>query len=390
MNAPMSMSSQDREETLVPAEARARTFASLDHATHTPGSVYASPEVFELEKERMFMKDWLFVGRVEEFSKPGDYLTHNIMGEPIVITLGADNKLHAFYNQCAHRGVEVVEGSGNAKRFKCPYHNWTYDLQGQLIAAPFMRETADFDIKNCRLKPVQLDTWAGNIFISFNPDVEPLETFLSFFREEFGFLQMEDCALGYKLEMEFDCNWKFVYENLLDIYHVGTTHANTIARFHDEESYKFKRGPAGGLSISYQTQTMTRDGQSRFGKMPWLVNENERFARIGFLSPNTTLLARFDFVRPFAHWPISINKTRSVAYYLFPKEHVADPQFQEKVEPYIEWVKQVLNEDRGMILSLQRAMASKGFVPGRMSTMEDSLHHVICNHLERVFGPAGA
>jgi Rieske 2Fe-2S family protein len=367
-------------------EAFARSTAPLAKATHTPGNVYASPEVFQLEKERMFMRDWLFVARVEEFQKPGDYLTHNVMGEPIVIAMGKDGKLNAFYNQCAHRGVEVVEGSGNTNRFKCPYHAWTYDLEGKLIGAPFMRETEGFDMKNCRLKPLKLDTWAGYVFVSFNPDVEPLQNFIAFFEEKFGMLRQEDCALGYKLVLEFDCNWKFVYENLLDIYHVGTTHAASIARFHDEQSYKVTRGPRGALSINYETQTMTADGKSRFGKMPWLENETERFARIGFMPPNLTLLARHDFVRPVAHWPLSIDKTRSVAYYLFPKEALADPNFKDKVQDYIDYGINVLNEDRGMVMSLQRAMTTRGFEPGRMSTMEHSLHHVISYHLECIFG----
>ncbi len=275
---------------------------------------------------------------------------------------------------------------GNTKNFKCPYHNWTYDLRGKLVGAPYMRETVDFDMRNCRLKPLLVDSWAGNIFLSFNPEVEPLETFTAFWQQEFGFLRMEECRLAYKFVMEFDCNWKFVYENLLDIYHVGTTHANTIAQFHDEQSYKVKRGERGRLSIAYQTQTMTPDGKTRFGKMPWLEDETERLGRIGFMPPNLTLLARCDYVRPFAHWPISPTKTRSVAYFLMPTDRVDDPDFAAKFQPYLEYVTRVLQEDTGMVMSLQRAMVSRGFEPGRMSTMEHSLHHVISNHLERVLG----
>ncbi len=365
----------------------AQTIAPLDRAVHTPGMVYASPEVFQLEKERMFMRDWLFVGRIEELPNPGDYMTHNVMGEPIIVARDKSGALNAYYNQCAHRGVELIEGSGNTNRLKCPYHAWTYDLTGKLIGAPFMRDTADFDPKNCRLKQLLIDTWAGCIFISFNPDVEPLAKFTEFWEQEFGFLRMQDCRLGYKFVMEFDCNWKFVYENLLDIYHVGTTHAQTIAKFHDEDSYKVKRGEGGRLSIAYQTQTMTPDGKTRFGKMPWLENETERLGRIGFLPPNLTLLARCDYVRPFAHWPISPTRTRSVAYFLLPADRVEDPEFDSKIQPYIEYVTKVLSEDTGMVMSLQRAMSSRGFVPGRMSTMEHSLHHVIGNHLQRVLGP---
>ncbi len=372
---------------LISVEAYKASRNPVELARHTPGLVYASPAVFQLEKQRLFMKDWLFVGHVDELRNPGDYITHSIMGEPIVVTRDQAGELNAFYNQCAHRGVEVAEGSGNTKRFKCPYHAWTYDLQGKLIGAPFMRDIPDFDISHCRLKPVKIGVWAGWIFISFNRDVEPLDSFMAFFQQEFGFLHPERCRLAYKYEIEFQCNWKFVYENLLDIYHVGTTHAKTIGQFHDEKSYRFNRQPGGQLSIAYETRTMTQDGQSRFGKMPWLENETERLGRIGFLPPNLTFLARCDYVRPFAHWPLSPNRTKSVAYFLFPEGVKEDPNFTAKMKDYTDFLTQVLDEDTGMILSLQRAMETRGFQPGRMSKMEQAIHHVVGNHLERVFGP---
>jgi phenylpropionate dioxygenase-like ring-hydroxylating dioxygenase large terminal subunit len=358
----------------------------INEAHHTPGYVYNSPEVLDLEKQRLFMKDWLCVGRVEELENKGDYLTHTIMGEPIVITRGQDMQLHAFYNQCRHRGVEVAQGQGNAKLFKCPYHAWTYDLQGQLIGAPFMRETKDFDIKQCKLKTIKLDTWAKWIFISFNPDVEPLDSFLKEWKDEFSMLQQENCRLAFKYETDFDCNWKFVYENLLDIYHVGVTHADSIGKYQDQSSYRYHRLPRGRLSIHYRAKTMSATGDSLVGKMPWLKDDDGTFARIGFLPPNLTLLARCDYVRPMVHWPVSANKTHSVGYFLFPEEKFADPEFPEKVKQYVAFLTRVLDEDRGMILSLQRAMASDGFEPGRMSNMEAAIHHVLGYQLERTFG----
>lgn len=357
----------------------------LAEARHTPGYVYGAPEVVALEKEKLFMKDWLCVGRVEELENKGDYLTHTILGEPVVITRAQDGELHAFYNQCRHRGVEVAQGKGNAKLFKCPYHAWTYDLQGQLIGAPFMKETKDFDIKQCKLKTVQLDTWAGWIFISFNPDVESLDSFLAEYKEEFGMLQQENLRLAFKYETDFDCNWKFVYENLLDIYHVGVTHAASIGKYQDQSSYKYHCLPRGRLSIHYRAKTMSATGESLMGKMPWIDDDDGMFARIGFLPPNLTLLARNDYVRPMVHWPISADKTHSVGYFLFPEEKFKDPEFAEKLKVYVSFLTEVLDEDRGMILSLQRAMASDGFEPGRMSNMEAAIHHVLGYQLERTF-----
>ena len=110
----------------------------LDEASLAPGFLYRATVVYAREVERLFMKNWLFVGREEELARPGDYLTHRIAGEPIVVARAAEGTLHAYYNMCVHRGVEVAQGCGNAKVFKCPYHGWTYDLAGRLTGAGYM------------------------------------------------------------------------------------------------------------------------------------------------------------------------------------------------------------------------------------------------------------
>lgn len=115
----------------------------LAQASHVPGDIYSSPEVFAREKERIFLKDWLCVARAEEIAKPGDYMTLRIMGEPVLIVRDLDGVAHAFANLCTHRGVELAVGQGNVKSFQCPYHAWTYDLNGQLRGAPFMGELSD-------------------------------------------------------------------------------------------------------------------------------------------------------------------------------------------------------------------------------------------------------
>jgi len=365
-----------------------RSRRPLEEARHTPGFIYSSPEVFAREKDRLFMKDWLAVARVEEVANPGDYLTHTVMGEPLVVARDPKGQLSAFYNVCRHRGVEVVSGAGNARKFSCPYHAWTYDLTGKLIGAPFMREAVGFNAAECRLKPLKLDVWAGWIFVNFDPECGPLSDHVAFFESEFGMLRQQDCRLARKFVLELDCNWKFVYENLLDMYHVGTLHAQTIGRFQKSPLDKFVPGPAGRLSVHYRAKTMSPDGVSRFGKMPWLADQEDDFARVGFMPPNMNILVRCDYVRPFLHWPLAPDKTRSVAYFLFPEERLAQPGFEENLQVYVDYLVKVLNEDRDMVLSLQHAMKTRGFEPGPMSIYERPIHHLIDSHLARLYGDA--
>jgi len=364
----------------------AATKKPIQIAHHAPGDIYASPEIFALEKEKLFMQDWLCVGREEEVANKGDYMTHNVMGEPILIARNEQGKIGAFYNQCRHRGVEVAQGAGNTRRFMCPYHAWTYDLNGQLVGAQFMQETEGFDLKNCRLKTLKCETWAGWIYISFNPDIGPLADHVSFLEDAFGELRQQDCGLAYKFTLKMNCNWKFVYENQLDNYHVGVLHAATVGRHQVSSDRKFNLRPNGRLSVDYGSRPTTPDGVSLFGKMPWMAHQPDTFARTGFLPPNMTILSRMDMYRPFVHWPLAPDKTISYGYFLLPKEKLADPKLQEKMAVYVEYLDKVLNEDRSMVESMQRNMSTRGYEPGRFSTKEASLHHMINYYLERVFG----
>jgi Rieske 2Fe-2S family protein len=137
------------------------TRAPVTRARHAPGYVYASPEVFELEKEHIFLKDWLCMGRSEELPGIGDYATFRVLDEPIVIARGEDGALHAYSNICRHRGAEVASGAGNTRQFSCPYHGWSYDLAGRLTGAHYMAEAKDFDPAQCRLRPLKIGEWAG-------------------------------------------------------------------------------------------------------------------------------------------------------------------------------------------------------------------------------------
>lgn len=361
----------------------------LSKARHVPGYVYSSPAVLELEKQKMFMRDWLFVGRVEELESPGDYLALRVLGEPILLTRDQAGKLNAFYNMCAHRGVEVATGQGNVRTFKCPYHGWVYDLTGKLAGATYMKESEGFDPANCRMKSVRHDVWAGNIFISFNPDAPPLEDFLREFINDFSFLRMEDCRLGNKIVLEVDCNWKFVSENLMDFYHVRVLHANTFGAKFSWSNDNVLLKEKGGITIWYDAAPPTPGGQALLGKMPWLEDRPESFACTGFLSPNLTIFGRIDCVRPMVVWPVTPDKCQFVIYHLFPRAFFDRPDFKEKLAIYRDYQITVLEEDRSMIQSMQKAMHSRHFEPGRMSTLEKPLHHYLNGYLDRVFGPDG-
>lgn len=371
-----------------PGQGLEATRQPLDRARHAPGYIYWHPEVFRLEKEKMFLKDWLMVGREEEIEEPGDYLTLRILDEPIIIARSSEGEVNAFYNRCAHRGTAVARDSGNTHEFTCPYHGWLYDLEGKLLGAPHMRSSTSFDAKKCRLKPIALQRWGGWIFINFDPQPVAFADFIRDFEEDFAFLQQENCRLAEKLDITLECNWKLVKENLMDAYHSPVLHKNTIGKNLSANRYTGTRKGKGAFTAFYSGKPMTWDNQSRFGVMPAVLERGggEDFACGGHLSPNVQLFARCDNVHPFVIWPLTPTKTRVFCYQLFPKEWFNTDAFARKVKDYTEYTTEVLKEDSGMMDTLQDAAFSPRFEPGYMSDKELGVYNVINLNLDRIFG----
>lgn len=362
------------------------TRAALHRASHATGEIYASKDIFQREVEVFFKRDWLYVGRVEELADPGDFMTMRIAEEPVIVARDKTGALNAFYNMCVHRGVEVAYGSGNTRSFKCPYHGWVYALDGQLTGAAYMSESDGFDLKSCRLKPLQLNVWRGNIFINFDPAAEPLRDAIAEFEKDFAFLGWEKCRLGNRIVLDLECNWKFVHENLMDFYHVGVLHAKSFgAKFSWTDDNVILK-PDGGMSIFYDAGPPTPGAEPLLGKMPWMEDRPHSFACTGYRAPNLTFFGRIDCIRPMVAWPIDEARTQVIIYHLFPEEFFDRPDFEDMLKIYRDYQVLVLEEDRVMIESMQRAMSSPAYEPGRMSTLEKPMHNFLNGYLDRLYG----
>ncbi len=357
----------------------------LDRARHVPGYVYNSNEILEREKERLFMKDWLMICREEEVETPGDFMTFRPLGEPVVVTRDADGQLHALANVCQHRGVEVASGSGNAQEFLCPYHGWLYDLTGKLVGAPYMKEAEGFDPSTCRLQALQVATWGGFVFICFDDTAPPFEAFAADFIREFSFLQPEQCRLSKKIVLDLDCNWKFLIENVMDMYHAHTLHGQSFGQHTSYDNLKVSLFDRGGVRSDYASGPIAPDGQTLFGKMPWLSDKPDDFALFGYMQPNTYIVCRVDQVRMLITWPIEPGKCQGLMYSLFPKEHFSEPDFWQRADKYHDYLAYVLGEDADMVKSLQRGMGTRAFQPGPMAELEQPIHHVLNAYLDRMF-----
>jgi len=372
---------------VIPTDEFAATMKPVRQASHAPGHIYSSPEIYAAEKETIFLKDWLAVARVEELPEPGDFMTLRIVGEPIVLARDESGRLNAFANVCRHRGVEVASGSGNTREFSCPYHGWLYDLEGRLVGAPYMKDVEGFEPGNCRLDAVKLGIWRGWVFVNLDRDCEPLEDFVADFEADFGFMRQDRMKIFGKFETTLNCNWKLVVENAMDKYHINTIHRDTLSykTAHMDVDYFYRK--RGGYGTFFAMEPRTNSHRLMFGRnMPWLEDKPYNFATACFMAPNYQQFYYADNVECLTYWPLGIDRTRLVVYMLLPAEWADIEGREERMAEYLAQERQVFDEDREMVESLQRAMASELFEPGRMCHAEGPIHHQLKYYLERMFG----
>lgn len=219
--------------TAIVQEALAGSSDKVQGGRTLPPAAYVSQEFFELEKERIFKREWLCVGHVSQVPAVGDFFTLDLLGEPLIIVRGKD-RIRALSSICRHRWAPVAQGSGNATAFSCPFHKWTYALDGSLIGAPLMEQAENFDKKSCRLPEFRSEIVGelGLIFVTFAEDIPPvserLASLVKRVREE-GW-EIQDQVVVNSLHQVNDYNWKVQVETYMECYHHIGAHQNTLQK----------------------------------------------------------------------------------------------------------------------------------------------------------------
>ncbi|MEL0024269.1 MAG: SRPBCC family protein [Alphaproteobacteria bacterium] len=211
----------------------------LSAATAPPKAVYTSDAVAALEQERIFSKAWLCAGRSDELAKPGDYMSFEHGDQPLIIIRGNDGSLSALANICRHRMMRLVEGRGNARRFTCPYHAWTYNLEGQLVAAAHMEKTECFNKADIRLPAARCEEYLGWIYVSLDADAEPVADCLAELTDRLQAYNMQNYVTIFTEDHVWDTNWKCLTENFMEGYHLPVAHKGTVGAYFPVEETVF-------------------------------------------------------------------------------------------------------------------------------------------------------
>jgi len=383
-------------DSIFSPEKYVNTRLPIDEASPLPASVYTSQDWYDKEMETIFFKEWLQVTRLEEIPNPGDYVRIDIAGEPLIVLRDSDGTIRTLSASCRHRSSELVEGKGNCRRLVCPYHAWTYSLEGKLMGAPSMEEAKDFDMSDHNLPTFRTETWAGFVFINFDENAKPLLECLGDLPgdlpERFKDYKMEDMVVTKKWENTFNANWKIWVENSREGYHVRTVHRESLDTYYPgAKNSKFKaEGKAGVYAIN------SSDNENglyipRNKTLPFVngISESDQeHTHFMVFYPHLLMNVPPDRITFHQYFPEGPEWTRIVTWCCFPKDTVALENFEEEVEDkYYPPMELFIKEDKGICEVVHRGIVGRHARPGRYSPTEEQTVYEFANYvLDHVIG----
>ena len=349
----------------------------LEEGWTLPATWYSDADVHAGERERIFARSWTYAGPTEWVAEPGSYFAAHIGHVPVAVVRGSDGALRGLVNVCRHRGHLVVEGTGCRETLQCPYHAWTYDLDGTLRRAPRSEREPGFDPSGLSLAPVSVDTWGPFVFVNPDPDAAPLAAALGGLPAivaESG-LDVDTIRFHSHHEWPIEANWKVVMENFLECYHCPTAHPG-FSKVIDvnPDSYLLQVHP----TFSSQIGPVRASVLAGNGKAPYEARGDVAQSQYHFLFPSTTLniapgIPNISLER---YLPDGVRRTLEVTDYYFGVDASA-----EEIEELMAWDNQVAEEDISLVQSVQRGLDSGAVPQGRLMGESEKL---IANFQRRV------
>jgi glycine betaine catabolism A len=352
----------------------ARMIADPDVLTPTlDGAYYTDPGILAAEFERIFEQEWYYAGRADEIPGPGRFIRRRVGRETVVLVRGRDQAIRGFLNVCRHRGAQLcLTDSGEVGRtIRCPYHAWTYGLDGQLVAAPNWRELDGVDRDRFRLHEVHVAIWEGLIWVSLagqpGPLQEQLRPQIEARLDDYGKFQryrLGDLTVGARAEYDVAANWKLIYENFQECYHCHTIHpelVTTIPRFKSPSIGAGGYDP-GGYPIAGDRQSFSLTGQTVLPRLPGLLPADDRLYYGMVLRPNCFLSLVSDHVIVHRFEPAAPDRTLAVCEWLFPAETLAAGRYD--VADAVALFHKVNEQDFAAAQWCQPNMSSRAYARG--------------------------
>jgi phenylpropionate dioxygenase-like ring-hydroxylating dioxygenase large terminal subunit len=366
--------SRDTERLLAQlGEAAARPLAA---ARAMPPGLYTSPDIHALELERIFAREWHCPGLAADIPATGDYLTFSIGDEPIITVRGCDGAIRSFSNVCRHRMMTLLEGRGRCGRIVCPYHVWTYDLDGRLIGAPQMQGTEGFDKRAVALPSVRTEVWNGWIYVTLDPGTPPVAERLSGLEPVVGRYAMEGYIPVVHQDHVWQTNWKLLTENFMEGYHLPVAHKATVGAWFPVEDTEF---PPGTFE-AFTYQTFTKSQTATYGRAHPANTRLEGRWRFTSILP-TVYPCHMYVLAPDHLWYLSLRpKGVGEVHVRFgvavaPEVHAALGDGLGKwVGDLVDFFDRVNAEDRMVVEGIYRGARAPSAAPGPLSWLEREIH----------------
>jgi Rieske 2Fe-2S family protein len=349
--------------------------------TTLPRHFYADPDFYRAELERFYFDKWICAGRADQIPNAGDYFTRTLGDESVIVTRDGSGAIHALFNVCRHRGTrlcEQVEGHF-ADRIQCPYHNWTYGLEGRLLAAPHM--PPDFSKDDYPLHRAGCETWDGHVFVHLGREgqdrregKEALRTQLADLPDRFAAWQMSELRLGRRIVYDVKANWKLIVLNYNECLHCPNLHPalNKLHHYLGADNVAPTACYCGGaMGFRDGVETMSMDGKRRRAYLPGLSAPQRQQVVYFAIYPNLLLSLHPDYVMTHTLWPRAHDRTEIVCEFHFHPSELAHPCPQ--IDDAVEFWDLTNKEDWWIAEQSQAGISSRVYTPGPYSEREELL-----------------
>jgi len=356
-----------------------------------PADCYTDAGFLKRELATVFAASWLMAGRGDRIAKRGDYFTFDYAGASLVVIRDLALNVRVYANACRHRGARLLSGEGNFRALVCPYHAWTYALDGALKGYAGMEDTRDFNPADYGLIEVRADQWDGFVFVNLDGRAPPLAEWLGELPQRLAMYRFEEMAATRVRVHEIDCNWKTWVENYMEGYHIPTVHRATISA---HKAVNTPEDPAGRGQYSaifekHEGTLALLPGDAGFPPLESLGGESARGSRFMLIYPMTMFALTIDAMWTFQCLPLGAEKTRVIHTSLFPRSRVARPDFEALAANYYKRQDMVVKEDNDITVIQQQGLRSPLTRPGRFATREKIVHALDNWVLDRVLDKSG-
>ena len=338
-----------------------------------PGRYYTVPEVLAEEQERIFSRRWICVGRDNALTTPGDYMLVEIAGESIIVLRDQSSERRAFYNVCRHRGTRLCEAERGrlSETIQCPYHAWTYALDGRLIGAPHMHEVAGFDKKVYPLHAVALAEWEGFLFVNLDSAAEPLAQAFGTLAGRFARYNLPALRTVRRIEYEVRANWKLILQNYNECLHCPTIHPELSTKLpYTSGANDLVEGPflGGYMEIKAPHESATITGRACALPLGDLSAEDQHRAFYYALFPTMMLSLHPDYAVFYTVRPQAPLESRVICEWMVHPEAPAAPGYN--IQDAEEFWDRTNRQDWHICERSQLGVSSRAYVPGPYSPRE--------------------